>query len=147
MADLEKLERQTETDELEAYSQTVVDHAMNPRNLGTVGGANGFAKVTGTCGDTMAIWLNVKGDKIDDITFLTNGCAPSIACGSMVTEIAKGKSLSEARRINQRAILEALGGLPEDHEHCALFAVNTLKQAIRDYMAFTKDPWKRAYRR
>ena len=129
------------------YSQTTIDHAMNPRNLGDMEDADGFAKVTGSCGDSIEIWLRVNNGTIADATFMTDGCGTSIASGSMVTELVKGRTTPEARRISRQDILNALGGLPEESEHCALLAANTLKAAIRDYLAMRKEPWKRAYRR
>ena len=129
------------------YSETVINHAMNPRNAGGMESADGFAEVTGPCGDTMEIWLKVKNDVITEATFLTDGCGTSIASGSIIAEMAKGKSASEAQRFSQQDILSALGGLPEESEHCALLAADTLKQAIRDYLTMKKEPWKRAYRR
>ena len=78
---------------------------------------------------------------------MTDGCGTSIASGSMMTELAKGKSISEAIRISQQDILNALGGLPEESEHCALLSADTLKTAIRDYLAMQKEPWKKAYRK
>jgi nitrogen fixation NifU-like protein len=83
------------------YSETAVEHSMNPRNLGDMEDADGFAKVTGSCGDTMEIWLKVKNGSIANASFLTDGCGTSIASGSMVTELAKGKSVSEAQRLSQ----------------------------------------------
>lgn len=129
------------------YSETVIDHAMHPRNLGDLDDADGFAKVTGPCGDTMEIWLRVRGDVIADTAFFTDGCGTSIASGSMTTEMAKGKTLLEARKISQQDVLDALGGLPEDSAHCALLAANTLKEAIKDYLDAKKEPWKKPYRK
>jgi nitrogen fixation NifU-like protein len=129
------------------YSETAIDHAMNPRNVGSMEKADGFGKVTGPCGDTMEMWLRVKNGTIIGATFLTDGCGTSIASGSMVTELAKGKSLSEVVKISQQDVLSALGGLPEESEHCALLAANTLKEAVRDYLAMQKEPWKRNYRK
>jgi len=129
------------------YSEIAIDHSMNPRNLGGMEDADGLAKVTGPCGDTMEIWLEVKNGTIADAAFMTNGCGTSIASGSMVTELAKGRSIAEAQRIMQQDVLNALGGLPEESVHCALLAADTLKAAIRDYLAMKKEPWKRAYRR
>ena len=129
------------------YSQTVIDHAMNPRNVGNTEAADGYASVTGPCGDTMDIWLKVKDDTIVKATFMTDGCGTTIAAGSMVTELAKDKSISQALRINQEDVLSALEGLPEESKHCALLAANTLKVAAKDYLALKNEPWKRAYRR
>ena len=129
------------------YSETVVEHAMNPKNLGNMENADGFAKITGPCGDTMNIWLKVKNDVIQEATFMTDGCGTTIAAGSMITEMAKGKSLIKTHNISQQDVLEALGGLPEESEHCALLASNTLKEAIKDYLDFRNEPWKRAYKK
>jgi nitrogen fixation NifU-like protein len=121
------------------YSETVVDHAMNPRNLGDIEDADGFARVTGPCGDTMEIWLRAKNGSLTEATFLTDGCGTSLASGSMVTEMAKGKSITEALKISQQDVLRALGGLPEESQHCALLAADTLKEAIRNYRAMKKE--------
>jgi nitrogen fixation protein NifU and related proteins len=129
------------------YSSVVIEHAQNPKNVGSIPDADGFASVTGSCGDTMEIWLRVSNDKIKEATFSTDGCGTTIAAGSMVTELVKGKGIVEAQRITQQDVLNALGGLPEESEHCALLAANTLKEAVKDYLAFKNEPWKRAYRR
>ena len=145
-SDWEQFEELIQAEMRKVYSETTIDHAMNPRNVGDMRDADGFAKVTGPCGDTMEIWLRIKNGTIAEASFLTDGCGTSIASGSMVTEMVKGKSIAEARKINQQDVLTALGGLPEESEHCALLAANTLKAAIRDYLAMEKEPWKRAYR-
>jgi len=127
------------------YSETTIDHIINPGNLGDMADASGFGRVTGSCGDTIEIWLKVKNGIIADATFLTDGCATSIASGSMATELAKGRSIPEALKISQQDVLKALGGLPEESAHCALLAANTLKEAVKDYISLKKEPWKRAY--
>ena len=129
------------------YSAAVIDHAMDPRNVGIMDHADGFAAVTGPCGDTLSIWLKANGGAIIDARFMTDGCGTTIASGSMVTEMARGRSLIEAQRIGQRDVLDALGGLPDESRHCALLAANTLQAAIRDHLAMEREPWKRAYRR
>ncbi len=116
------------------YSDTVIDHAMQPRNVGELRGADGHAVFQGPCGDTMEIWLRISQDRIEQANFWTDGCGTSIAAGSMVTELARGKGLLEAMEINKKDVLEALGGLPEESEHCALLAATTLKLAIADYL-------------
>ena len=140
---LEEIQRELWAD----YTETVIDHAQNPRNVGRIPNADGSAIVTGPCGDTMDIWLKVKDNTIKEITFWTDGCGTSIAAGSMVTEMAKGKSVIQASKIRQQDVLDALGGLPEDSVHCALLAANTLNEAIKDYLAYKNEPWKRAYRK
>ncbi|MFC1925537.1 iron-sulfur cluster assembly scaffold protein [Chloroflexota bacterium] len=129
------------------YTETVLNHAMNPRNAGSITDADGFASITGPCGDTMEIWIKVKDGKIRNATFWTDGCGTTIAAGSMVTELAKGEGVVETQRIAQQDVLNALGGLPEESAHCALLAANTLREAIRDYLAFKNEPWKKAYRK
>jgi nitrogen fixation protein NifU and related proteins len=130
----------------EIYSETVVEHNLNPRNLGSFPDADGYAHVTGPCGDTMEMWLKVDGNTIVKAGFMTDGCGTTIASGSMITEMTKGKNLTEAQKISQKDVLDALDRLPEESEHCALLASNTLRAAIRDCMAMQKEPWKKAYR-
>ncbi len=144
---LDELQELIKAEMRKVYSEITIDHAMNPRNVGDMADADGFAKVTGPCGDTMEIWLKVKNDTIANATFMTDGCGTSIASGSMVTELVKGKSVSQALRISQEDVLFALDGLPEESKHCALLAANTLKAAVKDYLAFKNEPWKRAYNR
>lgn len=115
------------------YSETALDHGINPRNLEDLIESNAFSVVTGPCGDTMVIWLKINDETIIDTSFTTDGCATSLAAGSMVTEMAKGKSIVDALKIGQQDVLDALGGLPKESEHCALLAANTLKEAIDNY--------------
>jgi nitrogen fixation NifU-like protein len=145
--EFDELQELVLSDARKIYSEVVIDHAMNPRNLGEIKEADGFARVTGSCGDTMEIWIKVNADTIVKTSFMTDGCGTSIASGSMVTEMAKGKSISEAQRTTQDNVLNALGGLPQESEHCALLAATTLKAAIRDYIAMKREPWKKAYRK
>jgi nitrogen fixation NifU-like protein len=142
-----ELEQSVMEDMRQIYSEKTIDHFLNPRNLGAIPAPDGLGRIAGSCGDTMEIYLKVKDGKVVNASFWTDGCGPSIASGSMVTELAKGKSVLEAQKIAQQDILEALGGLPEDSLHCALLAANTLKEAIKDYLASKKEPWKRAYHR
>jgi nitrogen fixation NifU-like protein len=141
----EEFERLIKQEMRKIYSEAAIEHGMNPRNLGDMDDADGFGRVTGPCGDTMEIWLKVRDGTITKATFLTDGCGTSIASGSMVTELAKGKSIAKAHKISQDDVLDALGGLPEESQHCALLAANTLKAAIKDYLALQKEPWKKAY--
>ena len=93
----------------------------------------------------MSIWLRIDDERIIDARFLTDGCGTSRASGSMATEMAKGKNLTEAWKISRQDVLDGLGGLPEESEHCALLASNTLKEAINDYMVSKMEPKKRDY--
>ena len=146
-SDLDKALEEIQRALYEGYSDTVIDHAQSPRNLGRIDEPDGFASVLGDCGDTMQVWLKVKDNAIKDIRYLTDGCGTSIAAGSMATEMARGKTIAEAARITRKDVLDALGGLPEESEHCALLAANTIKAAVRDYLAYKNEPWKRAYRK
>ena len=115
--------------------------------MGEFKDADGFGKVTGPCGDTMQICLKVKRDIVTDAALMIDGCAATIACGSMTTEMVKGKAIKEAFRISTEDILDSLDGLPEANAHCALLAANTLKKALEDYLSLQKEPWKKNYRR
>jgi len=131
----------------ESYSEIVIDHASSPRNVGIIDDADGFSRITGPCGDTIEIWLRVRNETLAEVTFMTDGCGTTIAAGSMVTELARGKSTGQAMVINQQDVLDALGGLPEESQHCALLAANTLREALKDYVGLKKESWKRAYRK
>ncbi len=132
--------------DFEGYSQTVIDHARNPRNVGTIPNPDGYASAVGSCGDIMEIWLRIKGDIIQNATFLTTGCGPTVAALSLVTELAKGKTIAESKEITPEYVLNTLGGLPEENIECAVLAATILREAIRDYLAFKNEPWKRMYR-
>ena len=146
-SDMDKIAEELQKEMLSGYTKVVIDHAQNPRNVGTISDADGFASVTGPCGDTMNIWLKVRNDEIKQATFLTDGCGTTIAAGSMVTELVKGRTVVNALRITQQDVLDALGGLPEESVHCALLVANTVKEAAKDYLAMRNEPWKRAYRK
>jgi len=142
----EELEKSVLQDMRKTYSVKVIDLFLNPRNLRQIESPDGFGRVTGPCGDTMEIYLRVNGGKITNATFLTDGCGSSIASGSMATELIEGKSVVEAQNIGKDDILNALGGLPEESQHCSLLAANTVKEAVRDYLALKNEPWKRLYK-
>ena len=145
--EFDELEKQIMAAMKEIYTETVIDHAMNPKNAGRIAHADGFGRITGPCGDTMEIWLKVNNGTIAGATFSTDGCSTTVACGSIATEMIKGEDVAQALAIGQDDILKALGGLPEDNRHCALLAANTIKAAVKDYIAIRKEPWKKAYRK
>jgi len=148
MADeFDELEKEILGTMRKVYSETVIDHAMNPRNAGKIPNPDGFGSATSACGETMEIRLKAKDGKISDAAFWTNGCSTTVACGSIVSELIKGEDASQALAIGQNDILEALGGLPEGNQHCALLAANAVKAAVLDYIAIRKEPWKKAYRK
>ncbi len=106
-----------------------------------------MASVVGPCADTMGMWVQVRDDKVAALTFWTDGCGPTIATGSVTTELATGKTVQEALRLRAEAVLAALGGLPEGHQHCAQLAVDTLHATIKDYLDNRQQPWWKLYRK
>jgi len=115
------------------YSGRVIDYGINPRNCGILDRPDGYAKVTGPCGDTVEIFLRVRDGRIRDIRYTTDGCMTSHAASSAATEMARGKDLRECLKISQGSILDHLGGLPDDSRHCALLAAITLHKALRSF--------------
>jgi nitrogen fixation protein NifU and related proteins len=129
------------------YPAAYLDHALRPRNAGNMEGANGFAALSAHDGSAMEVWLRVDNGIIADASFWTEGCGSTIACGSMTTEMTKGKTLAEAFKIGPEEIDAALGGLPGEGCVCAKLAIDTLKAALRDYLVYKNEPWKRKYNR
>lgn len=122
--------------EEEIYNKKVLDHFMNPRNMGKMRGADGKGtKGNPICGDTMTIYIKVdkKNKKIKDIKFQTMGCAAAIATSSMITELAKGKTLKQAKKITNKDVAKHLKGLPPIKMHCSNLAADALKDAIKNY--------------
>ncbi|MHB1005921.1 MAG: Fe-S cluster assembly scaffold protein NifU [Chloroflexota bacterium] len=118
------------------YSEAVMDHFMNPRNVGSLADADGIGtEGNPVCGDVMKIYIKVADDKIEDIKFQTFGCGAAIATSSMVTEMVKGKSLEEAMILSNQQVAEALGGLPGNKMHCSNLAADALHKAIDDFHA------------
>ena len=117
------------------YTDKVMEHFTNPRNVGSMADANGVGEVgNAKCGDIMRIYLKVDNDIITDVRFKTFGCGAAIATSSMVTEMVKGKTLDEALTISNQAVAEALGGLPPAKMHCSNLAADALHEAIKDYI-------------
>ena len=116
------------------YSEKVMDHFKNPRNVGEIDDADGIGEVgNASCGDIMKIYLKVKDDIIEDVKFQTFGCGSAIATSSMVTEMVMGKTLEEAEAVTNKAVAEALDGLPPAKMHCSNLAADALHKAITDY--------------
>ena len=116
------------------YSQKVMDHFAHPRNQGRMENPDGVGKVGNpVCGDVMYIYIKVKDDTIDDIKWETMGCAAAIATSSMVTELAKGKTIEEAEKLTRNDVADALEGLPAIKMHCSNLAADGLQKAIEDY--------------
>ncbi len=118
------------------YSEIAMDHFKNPRNVGQIEDADGVGEVGNPqCGDMMTIYIKVKDERIDDIKFQTFGCGAAIAVSSMITEMAKGKTLDEAMRITNKDVAKDLGGLPQKKLHCSNLGADALHMAIKDYRA------------
>lgn len=116
------------------YSMTVIDHFMAPRNVGSMKVPSGFATYGDVkCGDSLTIYLNVEDEIIKDIKFLVFGCTAAIATSSMLTEMAKGLTIDQARKITEKQLIEALEGLPDNKKHCSVLGVKTLNEAIDNY--------------
>ena len=116
------------------YSDKVMDHFSNPRNIGEIENADGVGEVGNpVCGDMMSFYINVKDDKILDIKFKTFGCVAAIAVSSMVSEMALGKTLTEAKTITKKSVAESLDGLPKEKMHCSNLGADALAKAIEDY--------------
>ena len=125
------------------YNQTVMDHFMNPRNMGDLKDADGVGEVgAAACGDIMKISLKIKDGKIEDARFKTFGCGSAIASSSMATELIKGRTVEEAMNFSNQEVVNALGGLPPVKIHCSVLAEEALKAALEDYVK--KHPEKAA---
>ncbi|NLZ48104.1 MAG: Fe-S cluster assembly scaffold protein NifU [Clostridiales bacterium] len=126
------------------YSEKVMDHFRNPRNVGEIEDANGIGEVgNAKCGDIMKIYLKVEDNIIKDVKFKTYGCGSAIASSSMATELIKGKSLEEAWQLTNKAVAEALDGLPPVKMHCSVLAEEAIHKAINDYRINQGlEPWE-----
>ena len=116
------------------YTETVMDHFMHPRNVGEIENADGVGQVgNAKCGDIMKMYLKINDDRIDDVKFETFGCGSAIASSSIATEMIKGKTIEEALQLSNKAVVEALDGLPAHKIHCSVLAEQSIKAAIADY--------------
>jgi len=121
------------------YTEKVMDHFRNPRNMGEIKNPDGFGKVGNPkCGDVMAIYIKVKENKIIDIKFKTFGCTAAIATSSILTEIVKGKTIEDALKVTRDDVANELGGLPAIKMHCSNLAADALREAIKDYKSKKK---------
>ena len=116
------------------YSEKVLDHFTNPRNVGEIADADGVGEVgNAKCGDIMRMYLKIEGDVITDVKFKTFGCGAAIATSSMATELIKGSTINEALQLSNKAVVEALDGLPTSKIHCSVLAEQAIKSALSDY--------------
>jgi nitrogen fixation NifU-like protein len=142
-SDFDELVKKMEEEILEEargiYTEKTLEEAYNPKNVGELETPSGAARVTGPCGDTLQIHIKVEENKIVDCKFITDGCGASMACGSVVTELVKGKTIEEALTVDEKDVLSVLGGLPEENIHCSVLAVDTLRAALEDYKSKSKS--------
>jgi len=130
---IEEIQYKIEYDEETVFSKKVIIEYRTPSNFGVMENPDAVGMIKGPCGDTMKIMLKIENGRVVDVRFLTDGCGTSIACGSMLTKIIHGKTFGEASAITSEDLNDALDGLPEDHVHCTVLAVNTLRKAIKNY--------------
>ncbi|MHA1265398.1 MAG: iron-sulfur cluster assembly scaffold protein [Candidatus Helarchaeota archaeon] len=134
---INELQEEIYQDEIKDFSRKIVEEYHHPKNWGRMQDADTYAIYKGPCGDTQEIYLKITGKIITKATFVTDGCGPTVACGSKLTTLITNKSIYEAKAITPEDLDKALDGLPEDHKHCALLAVTTLRKAIENIL----DRW------
>jgi len=116
------------------YNETVMDHFQNPRNVGEIADASGVGEVGNVvCGDILRVYIKVKDDRLEDVKYMTFGCGAAVASGSMMTTLAKGKTVEEAMQLTNKDVAQALGGLPPQKMHCSNLAADALHKAIEDW--------------
>jgi nitrogen fixation NifU-like protein len=150
--ELEKFRREIQEQVLEelrrTYSPAAVERWLNPRNFRNLENPDGHARITGTCGDTMEMFLKVRDGRIAECAFQTDGCGATVICGSAAAELAEGRTFIEALgAVSAAEIVRLLGGLPESHAHCAQLAAETLRRALADYQYHRQAPWGTKYRK
>ena len=128
---IDKIQNEIYEQERMIFSERVIEEYNNPKNIGKMAQPDAFATLTGWCGDTMEIYLKMDHDIIEDISFMTDGCGATIACGSILTSMVKGKSVEEAKAITDDDLITALEGLPEENLHCAHLTIITLEKALK----------------
>ena len=131
---VESIQNELDAEAKAIFSKKVLDECRNPRNIGRMKDPDAVGIITGPCGDTMEFYLRVTGGKITGVQFMTDGCAPTIACGSMLTKMVIDKTLKNVSGIKNQDLIKALDGLPEDNSHCAKLAVDTVHKAIENYL-------------
>lgn len=115
------------------YGPPVIRHWMNPTNFNKMADYDGYGRITGWCGDSIEIYIRVRGDAVSKASFFTDGCGTTIACASIVVSLAQGERIDNMTQITKQVVLDALGGLPAEDEHCAELAANALQYAVTDY--------------
>lgn len=129
------------------YSETTIEHVLRPHNMGSLPNPDGYAAYNTGDGETIKIWLRIRNEIIEEAAFWTNGCAATIACASMTTDLARGRSVSQALALTAPEIADALVNLPPGNFHCAELAAHALRAAARDFLSIQQQPWKKLYRK
>ncbi len=129
------------------YSETTIEHILHPRNTDSISNPDGFAEIQSGHNECLKIWLRVRDNIVTGAGFWTNGCAATIACGSVSTELVKGKTVKDALALTSEDIANALVDLPEGNFHCAELAAGALKAALADCLSTQQHPWKKLYRK
>jgi nitrogen fixation NifU-like protein len=129
------------------YSDQVIRYGLVPSHRGTIEKPQGYAEVSRSCGDGIIFFLQIRQDKIVRARFFSAGCIATVAAGNAAAVMAEGKDIYETFDIDASDIADALGGLPEKENHCAEMACEALRQALRDYLTYRQEPWKRGYAR
>ncbi|MCB2228147.1 MAG: iron-sulfur cluster assembly scaffold protein [Desulfarculaceae bacterium] len=129
------------------FSEAFLAHALTPANVGMLPNPDGYARPKGSCGDFLELYLKVVDGKVADARFMTEGCLHTVACGSAMTSMIKGRELGDAAQLSAAEIENELGGLEKEHRHCAALAAATLKAAVRDHLKRKQAPWKNLYGR
>ena len=130
---MKNIQSRINQDEERDYSKTVINEYRNPNNFGVIENPDAFGEIKGPCSDTMKISLRIEDEKIINACFWTDGCGASIACGNMLTKMITGKTVEAALDITSEQLTDTLGGLPKEHLHCTVLAVNTLQESIKNY--------------
>ena len=130
---MKDIQKKINYEEEKDFSKKVINEYRNPSNFGLIDNPDASGEIKGPCGDTMRIDIKIKDGVISDVRFWTDGCGASIACGSMLTKMTKGKTLEEANKITSVNLLRMLDGLPADHQHCTKLAVDTLQNCLSSY--------------
>ncbi len=130
---IKSIQDELDKDAEATFSKKVIEEFKNPQNVGIIEAPDGYSSTSGSCGDTIELYLKIEGDKVTDIKFMTDGCGATIACGSMGTKMAKGKNLTEIKQMKDEDLINALDGLPDENLHCARLMIGTLHRAVQEY--------------
>ena len=131
---VDSIQAEVDADAEATFSKKVIEEYKHPHNVGRMKEPDSVAIITGSCGDTMEIFLLIKENKITDVRFMTDGCGASIACVSIVTRMVKGKAIDNVKKITNIDWIDALDGLPDENKHCAKLAIDTVQKAIKNYL-------------